>query len=111
MWQPGMTLYSVEKEAIQSAMKYFLGSKTAVAEALGISVKTLYNKLDVYEQESKAMGIADAALASQRAKDLENARSLTNGIHGLQSEVRVSVQPTKQIPEKQAVSVRVTEKV
>jgi hypothetical protein len=50
-WYPGLTLSAMEKIAITGAMKFYEGRKTEVAAALGISPKTLYNKLDEYANE------------------------------------------------------------
>lgn len=50
-WMPGDTIASLEKMAILDAMKFYEGRKTDVSEALGISLKTLYNKLDEYAKE------------------------------------------------------------
>lgn len=47
-WQPGMTLADLEREAILSAYRLFEHNKTRTANALGITVKTLYNKLEKY---------------------------------------------------------------
>lgn len=43
------TLAEVEKTHIQKALTHFKGNKTRVAKALGISNKTLYNKLHEYD--------------------------------------------------------------
>jgi two-component system response regulator HydG len=41
-------LGEMEKVYIISAMDYFNGSKVLAAKGLGVSVKTLYNKLHMY---------------------------------------------------------------
>jgi DNA-binding NtrC family response regulator len=43
-----MTLAELEKRHIEYALSYFKGSKAKTAQALGISLKTLYNKLHTY---------------------------------------------------------------
>jgi len=45
---PTMTLYELEKHYILKALNYFTGNKTQAANALGITIKTLYNKLHEY---------------------------------------------------------------
>lgn len=41
-------LADIERETIEAAMRTLNGSKPMVAKALGISLKTLYNKLERY---------------------------------------------------------------
>jgi len=50
----GMRLEELEKIAIYQALETSQGNKTDTAEQLGISVKTLYNKLSKYEQQVEA---------------------------------------------------------
>ena len=45
-WYPGQTLEDLEKEVIKKAMVIYEGKKPTVARTLGISIKTLYNKLN-----------------------------------------------------------------
>lgn len=47
-----MPLDELEKAAIFAALERNSGNKTDTAQQLGISVKTLYNKLEKYQQES-----------------------------------------------------------
>ncbi|MBW3514745.1 sigma-54 dependent transcriptional regulator [Shewanella oncorhynchi] len=47
----GMRLDDLERIAIYQALETTQGNKTDTAEQLGISVKTLYNKLSKYEQQ------------------------------------------------------------
>lgn len=53
MWSPGMTIAAMEREALFSAMKFYKENKKAVASALGISLKTVYNKLRDYGYQLK----------------------------------------------------------
>lgn len=53
MWQPGRTLKEMEKEVIQSAMRFYHGNKTHVANSLGIAIRTLDNKLADYSEPSE----------------------------------------------------------
>lgn len=55
-WQPGMTLADVEKATILHAFRHFRGNKTQTAQALGITVKTIYNKLESYGMKAVAIG-------------------------------------------------------
>lgn len=47
-YEPGLTLHELEKRYILKALKYYDGNKTQAANALGITIKTLYNKLHEY---------------------------------------------------------------
>jgi len=47
----GVPLEEIEKEAITRTLEDNSGNKSDTAEQLGISVKTLYNKLEKYKQE------------------------------------------------------------
>ena len=44
----GMTLGQVEREMILTRLRVFAGNKSRAADSLGISLKTLYNKLNAY---------------------------------------------------------------
>lgn len=47
-YNPAVTLHELEKQYILKALKYYDGNKTQAANALGITIKTLYNKLHEY---------------------------------------------------------------
>lgn len=47
-YDPTMPLHELEKRYILKALNYFEGNKTQAANALGITIKTLYNKLHEY---------------------------------------------------------------
>lgn len=48
----GMTLEELEKQAILNTLNENEGNKTETAEQLGVSVKTLYNKLEKYQGDN-----------------------------------------------------------
>jgi DNA-binding NtrC family response regulator len=52
-WAPGKTLDDIERNVILEALQYHQGNRTHTARALGISIRTLRNKLSDY----RAMGI------------------------------------------------------
>ena len=54
---PGLTMAEVEKQYILSELERLGGNKSNVAKSLGIGLKTLYRKLEAYEEE--AAGISD----------------------------------------------------
>lgn len=49
-WQPGQTLDDIERSVILNALKYHQGNRTHTAKALGISIRTLRNKLADYRR-------------------------------------------------------------
>jgi len=49
-WQPGATLDDVERKVILEALSYHKGNRTHTAKALGISIRTLRNKLSDYRR-------------------------------------------------------------
>ncbi len=52
-YDPSMTLGELERRYILKALQHFEGNKTQAAQALGITIKTLYNKLHEYGQFEK----------------------------------------------------------
>jgi transcriptional regulator with PAS, ATPase and Fis domain len=49
-WAPGQTLNDVERKVILDALGYHKGNRTHTAKALGISIRTLRNKLADYRK-------------------------------------------------------------
>ena len=49
----GLTIGEAERQLILNTLEHYEGNKRATAEALGISLKTLYNRLKDYEQASE----------------------------------------------------------
>ncbi len=47
-WKPGRTLDEIERNVILEALKYHSGNRTHTARSLGISIRTLRNKLAEY---------------------------------------------------------------
>lgn len=52
-YDPTLPIYELEKRYIIKALNYFEGNKTQAANALGITIKTLYNKLHEYGEFEK----------------------------------------------------------
>ena len=46
---PGTSLAEVERKLILATLQHFTGDKKRTAEALGMSLKTLYNRLKAYK--------------------------------------------------------------
>ena len=49
-WIPGRTLDDIERNVILEALNYHQGNRTHTAKALGISIRTLRNKLADYRR-------------------------------------------------------------
>jgi len=52
--KPGTTIADAERMLIFATLRQFNGDKTRAAESLGISLKTLYNRLHAYEKDEHA---------------------------------------------------------
>jgi two-component system response regulator HydG len=52
-YDPSLPLHELEKRYILKALHHFNGNKTQAANALGITIKTLYNKLHEYGEFEK----------------------------------------------------------
>src|ERR1700728_973551 len=55
----GSRIYDMERSLIEATLEYFQGNKRRAADALGCSLKTLYNKLNGYAQR-RANGFAQS---------------------------------------------------
>lgn len=53
VWSPGVTLEAIEEQIIKRALGHYRGNKTTTAQALGIAVRTLDNKLEKYFENDK----------------------------------------------------------
>ena len=61
----GRTVDSVEKELIIDTLEHCLGNRTHAANILGISIRTLRNKLKIYQDEGAAIPAADHEAAGR----------------------------------------------
>mgnify|MGYP000085381564 CR=1 FL=1 len=53
-WCSGMSLRTLEKKVILKCLKFHEGNKTKVAAELGVSLRTIDNKLKLYEKQDNA---------------------------------------------------------
>jgi DNA-binding NtrC family response regulator len=51
----GSRIYDMERSLIEATLDYFKGNKRRAADALGCSLKTLYNKLNGYSQRQECV--------------------------------------------------------
>ncbi len=61
-FKPEYPLHEVEKVYIISALDYFKGNKNLAAKSLGVSIKTLYNKLHTYGLFDKYAKVKDGVV-------------------------------------------------
>lgn len=108
-WQPGYTLEYVEKQSILEAYRHFGGNKSQTAQALGITLKTLYTKLEAYgyhegpttkENQDQAGNIQGNPERVSQAKQ-----------NSVQPETGFRVQPPVETTTQLPVSVQQREKV
>jgi two-component system, NtrC family, response regulator HydG len=50
--RPGMSIREVERSLIEKTLQHFGGNKRMTADTLGVSLKTLYNRLREYEERT-----------------------------------------------------------
>lgn len=67
-WSPGITLESIEKQVILKAFKFYRENAAQTAIALGVSDKTVRNKIEQYQKEEKDN---ELRAIEQREKELE----------------------------------------
>lgn len=77
IWQPGVTLEDLEKQAILEALRFYGNNKTRTAQALGIAIRTLDNKLAKYNGTE----IHSDGTDSQQTKGKADGQKASSGIH------------------------------
>lgn len=116
-WQPGLSLEEVEKHCILQALRFFNNNKSQTAIALGITVKTIDNKLERYENDRARLEAGERARDIKNTEYLRRARGVgfqipNEGQAGLPSAgTGVHVEPTLQNSPQQPVSVPKREEV
>ena len=63
----GMSLEAAEKALITATLQAVSGSKAKAAQVLGISLKTLYNRLHAYDDAAAAVQSASLAACTALA--------------------------------------------
>lgn len=97
IWSPGQTLDLLEKEVIVKAFRFYHGNKTATSNSLGISIRTLENKLEKYESEAMLQDAVNERLRKEREYFLARSRGIP--VDPLEPEVIVEVKaPVLDIP-------------
>lgn len=73
-WHPGVSLASLEKQAILEAFRFYRGNKTMTSQSLGISIRTLDSKLEQYKEDGKSYEERNSERAKQRQEFLAKCR-------------------------------------
>lgn len=102
-WQPGITIDQLEKEVIIKALQFYGNNKTQTSIALGISTRTLDNKLEKYrEEENDFQRRAVEISRDQQARILAHQGKGT-GVHG---ESAFEARPQQQVPVQQREKIQ-----
>lgn len=114
-WSPGITLEEVERLIIIKAYEFYGRNKTATANALNISVRTLDTKLEKYDEDERTRVETERAERVKDANFLERQRGFTIGPDGRQmlygAPTGVHMEPAPQPPAQQAMPVQERQKV
>lgn len=70
IWSPGMSLEVMEQHIIVAAYAFYRGIKTTTAASLGISVRTLDAKLEIYGSQAVERENVNGLQADARAREL-----------------------------------------
>ena len=98
-WYHGMTLEEMEQIIIMRSLQIHMGNKTKTAESLGISIRTIDNKLEKYEELKRA--------GEKRTQD----REIKAREHLLQAQGRTDVEPTAEVTAQHSVPLRQRQEV
>ncbi len=117
-WSPGVTLEAVEKQVILVAFRFYRGNKTVTSQSLGISIRTLDNKLERYEEDGKQERERYELAKARDAATLDRMRGIAptevleahrtslyradTGVH-LESITNAATEPAVSMPERQEV--------
>jgi hypothetical protein len=116
IWTPGVTLEAIEKQVIKAAYAFYKGNAAQTAIALGVSDKTIRNKLEEYEKDDKRRQTAQDAERAERVRQINRSRGLADDTpYGsgtmLSAYAGIRDEPTSQVPAQQPVPVPESEEI
>lgn len=115
IWSPGITLDDIEEQVIQKALTHFRGNKAQVAAALGISVRTVDNKLEKYELARAEERAKEDERKRTRAEQLARARGIhsvhPSASYGPETQQGIRLESTSYAPTQPKVPVSVRSEV
>ena len=119
LWSPGVTLEAIEKQVILKTISHFRGNLSATANSLGVSVRTVRNKVEKYQMDAK---VEEERHAEQQRRKREQLERQKWGVDGrlvgtqnippppgpdagvrVESPVKVAAQPAMPVPERKEV--------
>ena len=77
-WAPGKKLEELERDVIINAYAHYKENKTATAIALGICIRTLDNKLKIYQAEQEERDRLELIRKQEREEFLARCRGKTS---------------------------------
>lgn len=115
-WVPGITLDSIERSTIMAALKFYRGNVAQTAIALGVTEKTIRNKVEKYEADEKLRADANAFQRIEQGRILDRMRGInvnedqTRGVppneqKSFEANSGIQIQPLKEVPPKQSLPV------
>lgn len=75
-WSPGVTIWEAERQCILQALHFFRNNKTQTAQCLGVSIRTIDNKLEEYAAHDKRTAETDEFERKKRENFLARCRGL-----------------------------------
>ena len=82
IWGPGMSMSEVEEQIIKSAIEHYRGNKTMTAKSLGLSVKTIDDRLRTYQQKEELNKRQDEEYKKRLEDNVNKARGLKQAMDG-----------------------------
>lgn len=108
----------IEKQVILNAFRFYRGNKTQCSISLGISIRTLENKLEKYEADGIAQRDAEIKDEAERAEILDRHRGIIPSSKSQEGGARiyganagVHVQSAPEVPAQQSMPMPQSEKV
>lgn len=111
MFQIGVKLEDMERQIILYTLHFFKENREACARALGVSVKTIFNKLEKYEADNQVQIKQEEEYQKKRAEWLKRARAVPGqdpfsdaGLYN-QGHNRVVPSPIPQVVQNEATAI------
>lgn len=113
IWQPGVSLKAMEREAIASAMQFFHNDKASAARSLGVTPELIEERMAEYErdraaeQERHKQRLAEREAFLRRQRGLDPIPQAGEALAVPMAQARLDVQPTPQAGAQPEMPMRV----